>query len=386
MYTTELTPELNDLLGTTIADFDMPNDVYRRAVARYEDLARWLASYWPDSHAGGEVYPQGSIRLGTVTQPISGRDEYDIDLVCRRDLLSTSITKRELKTDVGTGLLSYAATDPDGSPSCKEGGRCWTLEYAREPFHMDILPALPDVEAMPNGILLTDKELFEWQRSNPVDFATWFRRHMNAEFIRLREAAAIAKRMEVQEVPAWEVKTTLQRTVQALKRHRDLHFVDNPKDKPASIIITTLAAMAYRGQAGLYEVLVDVVQRMPDHVENRDGVLWIQNPVHADENFADRWREHPKRRQLFFDWMEQAQRDFAGIGEERGLDTIITKLAKSFGIEEANSAADRAGIIVRKAREEGLLAVGAGATMLGAGGRTVPQHTFHGDNAEPHRS
>jgi hypothetical protein len=384
MLVSDPNQQLDDLLGTSIAEFDMPDAVYARAVARYEHLARWLAGYWPESHAGGEVYPQGSIRLGTVTRPINPRDEYDIDLVCRRDLLVTATTKEGLKADVGRGLVRYVASGPDGAPRCSEGNRCWTLDYPAEPFHMDVLPTIPDVEARPNGILLTDRKLHRWQHSNPVDYATWFRGRMAAEYSQLREAAAVAKRMDVEDVPDWEVKTTLQRAVQALKRHRDIHFARSPGGKPASIVITTLAAMAYRGQASLFEVLVDVAGHMPDLVEDRAGILWIANPVQPEENFADRWRAHPERAQRFFDWIDRAQRDFTGLGEERGLDRIVFKLAESFGPGSANRAGERSATTVRKAREDGLLGISAGTGTLGAA-RThpVPRHTFHGDAPPP---
>jgi hypothetical protein len=243
-----------------------------------------------------------------------------------------------LKADVGRGLMRYVTTGPDGAPTCSEGNRCWTLDYPGEPFHMDVLPAIPDVEARPNGILLTDRDLREWQHSNPLGYAIWFRGRMAAEYAELREAAAVAKRMDVEDIPDWEVKTTLQRTVQALKRHRDIHFAQSPEDKPASIVITTLAAMAYRGQASLFEVLVDIVGRLPNLIEDRAGVLWIPNPVHPEENFADRWRAHPERAQRFFDWVDRAQQDFAGLGQERGLDRIVTKLAESLGSGPANRA------------------------------------------------
>lgn len=372
--------QLDGLLGTSISEFDMPDAVYARAVSRYRDLADWLAGYWPESHASGEVYAQGSIRLGTVTQPINPRDEYDIDLVCRRDLLSVSTTKQGLKADVGRGLAQYIATGLVGAPTRSEGNRCWTLDYPGEPFHMDVLPAIPDVEAKPNGILLTDRDLRDWQHSNPVDYATWFRGRMAAEYRWLREAAAVAKRMSVEDVPDWEVKTTLQRAVQALKRHRDIYFAPTPKEKPASIVVTTLAALAYRGHASLFEVLVDVVGRMPSFVENRAGVLWIPNPVQPEENFADRWRAHPERGELFFEWIDQAQRDFTGFGDERGLDRIVTKLGESFGSGPASRAGERSATTVRRAREDGVLGVSAGTGMLGAARkRAVPQHTFHGD-------
>ena len=55
---------------------------------------------------------------------------------------------------------------------------------------MDILPAVPDREAAPNGILLTDRELVRWQQSNPVDFATWFYAQTEPEFAEARAILA----------------------------------------------------------------------------------------------------------------------------------------------------------------------------------------------------
>lgn len=379
MLTTDRDAQLDQLLGTSIAEFDIPEDVYLRAVVRYEDVGAWLADYWVESPADGLVYPQGSFSLGTVVQPVDPRGEYDIDLVCRRDLAKETTTQGGLKLDVGTGLRLYVASGPDGTPTRSEGKRCWTLDYPREPFHMDILPAIPNAEGVPNAILLTDKDLRAWQHSNPIDYAAWFRGRMRQEFIRLSEARAIAKRMDVADVPAWMVKTTLQRTVQALKRHRDLSFAERPKDRPASIIITTLAGMAYSPGGSLYEVLTDVSAKMPGLVERRDDVYWVENPVQPEENFADRWRRHPGRDRRFFEWMEQAQADFAGYGEERGVDKVLDKIARTFGEAPARLAGQVAGSGIATARDAGLLSIGATGLFTPPVRRPTQQHTFHGD-------
>ena len=84
---------------------------------------------------------------------------------------------------------------------------------------MDVLPAIPNAEAAPNAIWLTDRDLRLWQPSNPIDYADWFHARMRQDF--LREHEFLAKSMDVVDVPSWQVKTPLQRTVQALKRHRD---------------------------------------------------------------------------------------------------------------------------------------------------------------------
>lgn len=382
MLTTNPVPDLDQILGTSIAAFDIPDDVYERAVARYEHVGTWLSEYWGESASDGAVYPQGSFRLGTVVQPINDRDDYDIDLVCRRDIAKESTTQEALKADVGNGLRLYVASAPEGSPARSEGKRCWTLDYPVEPFHMDVLPALPNAEARPNGILLTDRDLRLWQYSNPIDYTSWFHTRMRQEFVQLREV--LAKQMDVDDVPEWKVKTTLQRTVQALKRHRDFFFAQTPKDRPASIIITTLAAQAYTGGGTLHKVLIDVTEKMPGLVEWRDGVYWVANPVQPEENFADRWRTHPGRDRLFFEWIEQAQSDFAGYGSELGVDRILAKIARTFGEAPAKRAGAVLGSGLSQARDDGRLGMAARTGLLGAAvSRPIPRHTFHGD--EPTR-
>lgn len=384
MLTSDSTLLLDELLATSIADFDVPFDVYERAVARYEALGNWLAGHWGHDPADGLIYPQGSIRLGTMVAPVTGGAQYDVDLVCRRDIPKESTTQKELKADVGDGVALFVASGPEGDPHQREGKRCWTLDYPGEPFHMDVLPAVPDLEAAPNGILLTDRELVRWQQSNPVDFATWFYAQMEREFAETR--AVLAKQMDVEDVPAWYVKTTLQRSVQALKRHRDIHFADAPEDRPASIIITTLAARAYPGTGSLYEVLLAVTARMPGLVDRRDGLWWVANPVQPKENFADRWRTKPDSDERFFSWLAHAQADFAEIGKERGLDRVLGKVAKSFGDGPARRAGTKYGVELRDARDAGRLGMAAGSGTLGALGtkatRPVRPHTFHGDTPE----
>ena len=380
MIISDPTTQLDQLVETSIADFDVPLDVYERAVDRYESLGSWLADHWDDHPAGGVVYPQGSIRLGTMVAPVTPGAEYDVDLVCRRALKKESTTQKELKADVGAGVTAFVASGPDGAPTRSEGKRCWTLDYPGEPFHMDVLPAVPDLEAQPNGILLTDRELVHWQVSNPVDFAEWFYARMAREARELREV--FAKQMDVEDVPAWYVKTTLQRTVQALKRHRDIYFVDTPENRPASIIITTLAARAYTGSGSLYEVLVDVTKKMPTLIEHENGVWVVRNPVQPKENFADRWRSKPGSDERFFRWLHQAGVDFAAIGEERGIDTKLTKIGKSFGESPKRAAAAKLGIGMREAREAGKLGAAAGTGTLGTvttKSRPVRPHVFHGD-------
>jgi hypothetical protein len=244
---------------------------------------------------------------------------------------------------------------------------------------MDVLPAIPDPEGAQHAIKLTDRDLTLWQASNPIAFANWFRGVMVEELWVLKEAAAEALSLNVQDVPDDEIKTTLQRAVQALKRHRDIHFAGEFKLAPASVIITTLAAQSYTGGGSLYDVLMDVTRRMPSQVERINGRYVVENPVCGNENFADRWHKHPEKADAFFAWIDQAAVDFGRFGHAEGADVLLESVRKTLGDVPARAAEAQIGAQLRNRRSNGLLTVGATGVLGAAGRRNVPDHTFHGD-------
>lgn len=374
---------LNELLGTGISSLDITPAERDLAVARYAKVARSLAEHWDSDPNDGLVYPQGSMRLGTITRNYHRNDEIDIDLVARRDQPKQSISQADLKEDAGLGLEKFVLSEPEGSPALDEGKRCWTLHYAG--FHLDVLPALPN-PAVRSGtaIIITDTELVRWQPSNPIAYADWFHKVMAKEFE--DKLVVLAKRMDIAQVPTWWVKTTLQQAVQALKRHRDIYFTDTLELRPASIIITTLAAHAYRGGGDLYEVLDDVTDRMPNHVSHDGQRYVVVNPIERGENFADRWHGKPERAEAFFRWIEQAKADFDGLASVgAGIDTVISKMASVFGDRPAQEASRSVSRGVVDSRRRGQLGYGVGtgaliAAPIAATRRIRRDHDFHGHN------
>jgi hypothetical protein len=378
---------LDEMLGTGISQLDITPPERDLAVARYTEVARSLAEHWNTDPYDGLVYPQGSMRLGTITRNYHRDDEIDIDLVARRDQPKQSISQDELKTDTGLALEKFVLSEPEGSPALDEGKRCWTLHYPG--FHLDVLPALPNPDAKSKtGIIIADTELVRWQFSNPIAYANWFHKVMAEELA--DKLKVIAKRMDIAQVPDWQVKTTLQQTVQALKRHRDIYFTNALGLRPASIIVTTLAAHAYRGGGDLYEVLDDITDRMPSFVRHDGQRYIIANPVEPRENFADRWHGKADRAEAFFRWIEQAKTDFndlARIGG--GLDTAISKMASVLGDHPAQEAGRSLSRGIVGSRRQGQLSYGAGTGTLAAAAasrtrRVTRDHDFHGHNgAQP---
>lgn len=316
---------LDALLGDGIRSLDITEAEHVRAVGYYNGLGDVLEDHWQSTRGENVITSQGSFTLGTVVRNIHRNDDIDLDAVAIRDIEKASISQAALKADAGVAVGTYARSQAGLYPTISECHRCWTLTWPG--MHLDLLPAIPNLEAP--GILITDKDVVQWQESNPVGYAEWFRLRMLPEFLEAREAKA---RFQIDEVPDWQVKTTLQQSVQALKRHRDIFFTGRLDDRPASVIVTTLAALAYTGGGDLYEVLRSITRTMGDHVLRDSNGNWVvANPVQPKENFADSWEHHPERAQWFFRWLDAAINDFNGFGARTGLNHTLPLLSKSFG-------------------------------------------------------
>lgn len=316
---TTLTDQLLNVLSKSLDDvarlLDIPEDVLEEATARYEAVASWLGDDdSPLTQYTPELYPQGSFRLGTPIRPLSTNDEFDIDLVCRLQIAKESTTQKVLKDLVGDRLKS----NEELKRIIEARRRCWQLHYPGR-FHLDVLPAIPDADGPGESILLTDTDLVRWQHSNPIGYANWFYDRMRPQVIRLREAIAKSTSASVEDVPEWRVRTPLQRAIQLLKRHRNLQFSSTADDCPASIIITTLAARAYRQEADTFTALLQIMQGMPGYIENRGGQWWVANPVHPPENFADKWNEKPERRLAFLQWLARVAADLNAMLADNGV-------------------------------------------------------------------
>ena len=364
------------LLFNLAEELDIPPELVDKAIKEYQAVGDWLCA--PDSalhHLEPRIYPQGSFRLGTSIRSSTGREEYDIDLVSLLHLTKEQTSQAELKDRIGARLKLH----PTFRRILDEGSRCWTLNPA-DAFHLDILPAIPDADGLPESILITDKSLFRWQHSNPVGYADWFKIQMQERFNERREVIAKAMNADVEDVPMWRVKTTLQRAIQLLKRHRDVYFQNDQDDKPISIIITTLAAKAYDNNPDLHEALFGVALGMKQHIECRDGTYWVPNPVNPAENFADKWQKFPARATKFFGWLERVESDLTVFAKAAGIDGVAESLVPSFGAQLVDQAVGRLGETARTQREAGKLFVTGGTgTLSGTHGQKIEKHNFFGE-------
>jgi hypothetical protein len=348
----------HDIFMTTLLEqivelLDIPTSHYEKAAERYHSLGEWLhreqsivAKFNP------QVYPQGSFRYGTVNRPLFKSNEYDLDLVCEIVLCKSAVTQKQVKPLLGTEIISYAKAHGFSDP-VEEKNRCWRLNYADDvKFHMDILPSVPEdqnfiallqqlgvpYELAKLSVAITDKRHPkytivdpDWPRSNPKGFAGWFEGRMRkAADDRIRKLVLKKAYASIDEVPPYQWKTPLQRSIQILKRHRDVMFRRSPDLAPISMILTTLAAHAYEGETGLYQALSDVVNKMPDFV--RSSKPRIPNPVNPAEDFADRWASDIRLEQNFWAWHTQIKADLRNCVELMSSKQLPEKVQKLFDV------------------------------------------------------
>lgn len=314
---------LNENLNALVNDLDLPESKYELAVKRYETIGEYLGNDESSLSAyNPKIYSQGSFRLGTVIKPLKS-DEYDIDLVCELGL-EKNIGQKKLYDLLGSRLQE----NEHYRKILKSKRRCWRLEYANE-FHMDILPAIPDVSMDNNSILIPDKELKTWHHSNPKDYVEWFYQQM----IVVRQALIKEARADVEKVPFYKYKTPLQRAIQILKRHRDIVFEKDSDDKPVSIIITTLASKAYQNEPSLYEALLNIIDRIPNQFDSLNGQIAVLNPVNSKENFADKWNEYPERKTKFFNWLHSLSGGLTDVLKLDKKELYIEKMGALFGAD-----------------------------------------------------
>lgn len=402
--TLEKRKELNNLFLQIAEGLDITETQFNNLVMSYNAVGKYLEddetfkSYCP------VVTPQGSLRLGTIIQPISEDGDIDVDLVYRLNGKSSIWTQKDIKLLVGKRLKEHGTYS--GMLDKEEGRRCWTLLYrqdsnnTKERYHMDILPSVSDSEFNRRyesirsreyspqtidqiAIRITDNQdpgyekstdITEWLKSNPDGYAIWFA-------YRCKSISEKRENLFEAVMPVGKYvkeKTILQRIVQILKRHRDIMFKDD-EDKPISIIITTLAGRAYNGESSLLEGLYNVVGSMESHIKrNPNGEFVISNPVNPEENFADKWPTHPKRKENFFKWLRQVKSDVENIMNARGLqlrENVGSAFGEVFSKKMFNSMADQH---KQSAINAGIKVGTTG--VLGSVGKTLnAKNTFFGE-------
>ena len=143
-----------------------------------------------------------------------------------------------------------------------------------------------------------------------------------------------------------------------------------------------MAARAYKGEKNLLEGLVNVIENMENSInKNNKGEDVVANPVNPEENFADKWPTHPKRRENFYKWLAAVKKDVHEILDGTNKIQIQDTMSRVFGKDLITKASS---LLVERRKSK--LATGAalltnmGKVAAGTTGRIVnTANTFYGE-------
>jgi hypothetical protein len=283
-----------------------------------------------------------------------------------------------------------------------EKNRCVQVQYVGD-FHMDVMPCVPGQPGWAKGgsVWVPDKKLDDWKPSNPVGFAQFV--EIAAAKTPRQPVLSVAEMSNVIKARAADIeplnleptftKPALIRIIQVLKRHRDEFFAKNHDKAPISIIVTTLATHSYdrsvtqNTYTSMYDLMLDVVSGMPNFIQvnPQTAEIWIANPSHPAENFAEKWNTDKTLPASFFDWQRRAVAALKALAEQEaaGLDQVGVELANSFGAVAAKQAIQAVSASVREATFTGKTGVTSTGLVvpLGIGIQTLsktPAHTNYG--------
>ncbi len=349
--------KLNDLYERVIKTIEISDRMFDEAEKAYKDLGAWIDKQTPTYKIN--MYSQGSFALGTVIKPINDSEDYDLDLVCEFER-QYGLSAEELKCDVVKPLLKkYKKIKGD----IENKKRCWHVEYEDLPnFHMDIIPAVHRRLAK-DFIDITDHDeetdTYEYIGSNPQGYIDWFNTRKKYRCDRLFEQYCSENKhrllcqADIEQLKEYNFKTPLQKAIQLLKRHRDIMFDgDVKKVKPISIIITTIAAELYNNEDNIVDALSNILNNAEAHLISKmvGGIYHVDNPSYTGEdieNFADKWEEHPERKDAFFAWIRQAKHDLV---DPKLLD--INRVQMSENIKKALGVTTGNKVFIEMAKEE----------------------------------
>ena len=381
--------EVYSLLDQICQALELTAAQLEAARTSYEAVAEWLSESDNPLLKWIDIYAHGSTGLGTMVKPI-GREDFDVDLICKVLRFTADRPPAELKRIVGDRLKENARY----AAMLEEKKRCWRLNYARE-YHLDISPTINNAKCANGGELVPDKKLREFKPTNPKGYKALFeRRAALIPTLRMQKALAAEDRAAVEPFPVHgTAKGILRRTVQILKRHRDVHFLEVVEEiAPISIIITTLAAQSYEYCVKSFvfdselDVLIATIRLMPHFIDkpvvNGRRIYVVANETTVGENFAERWNTEPARAAAFYEWHAKALADFEALPDLQGIDVIGKSLEGSLGSSVVRKVIDARTDSISQARTAKKLYVAptVGLTLSSAANATpVRSNTFFGD-------
>ena len=318
-----------------IENLDISPTMYKNAVEKYEAITQYLQGHGFNA----DMYPQGSFALGTVVRPRKDNKDanYDLDFICQvkktRDETTATMLWKELKEVLEKSPYADNLVTDD---------KCFTIEYADINgigFSIDIVPAADESverklklksesehpDLIDTSIVLPDtsRDRSMWVTNNPRGYRAWFeninepyRQYSKEEYRRALFEKHSTVYSSIEAIPVELERSSVQRVIQILKKHRDEFYAKCEYRKPISAIIGTLVAKIAKNQPphlSVFELLEKVLITLCNHSKNdemlykENGKWKIPNPANPDDNLADSWNDDTCDK--FFFWINRAKID-----------------------------------------------------------------------------
>ncbi|MEK6285606.1 MAG: nucleotidyltransferase [Acidobacteriota bacterium] len=366
---------LDDLLHRLCLGLQLSLTDYKLAVEHYQAIGKYLqAEGSPIARYDPDIYPQGSLRIGTTVKP-RGRQEFDLDLVCELLGLKAEFCGNPIKllTDIEAWLKANGLY----KDKVELMNRCVRVNYEHQ-FHLDILPACPDGAAGYCCVVVPDRKAHGWKPSNPKGYAEWFEKVAKSS-----EFEAYFKAIEpLPHLEPLELKPPLKRAVQLIKRDRDIKLGYDSK-AAISIVLTTLSALNYFGQESVNETLTCVLEGIVAKLPSDGSIMKVVNPMNKDETLSERWDADPKLYAEFREWITEFRDTWREVNRAAGLPARTPQLSKLFGEDRVKSAIEYQAKSMGSMRPSGSLGVekatGVITSVKSAGTVPVKQNSFFGE-------
>ncbi len=351
---------INTFFMKLCEELNISESLYKKLKERYKNISEYLESC--SELNGVEIYPQGSVAIGTTVRPIS-QNEYDLDFVCE-----ATINPFELFTLI----KKFLKNNGHYSDLVEEKKRCVRLNY-KENFHIDILPACPDKKnPSSTRILIPDKKLLNLLPSDPKGYALWFktRGSSDSEYQVDKEIEALPKYQQASQ------KNNLQCIVQLMKRHRDIFFKAHPDQSPPSIILTTLCGMYYKKAESIFDSMINVVDAIKTNKMKN-----VYNPVNSEELLSEKWEENSFLYKRFLRWIENLSEQLEALKNEN-ISELHKRLEDMFGeqiVRPVISEWEEERRSIHQNRKKLYVSSTGGLSSVKSSKTPVPNNTFFGD-------
>ena len=280
-----------------------------------------------------EIYPQGSVKIGTTIKP-QDNDEFDLDIVVH----IYDDWKKYSASQIYSHLKRAISNNDKYKNKIELKNRCIRVNYSGD-FHMDILPGIQEFSYDKDTIKIPDRELHGWTSSNPRGYAEWFLEKADSVKILLLEKAFAQEDLNLEE---FAKKQPLKRAVQLLKMYRNEYFKKNQEYSTSSIILTTLAAQFYEGESSIYDSIEKIINQINKQIQTGQ-ILRVLNPKNSRENFAEKWQNNSTLYEKFCEFNNHMMLNWIELQNdnqyenERILKSLFSERNYNFGLEAHNN-------------------------------------------------